>query len=426
MVRPTRRSLRSAIASLGCCFAIAGCQSVTQQKTAWSFTSFQDDIVDRASAAVENRALPPLPAGYENRAMPAGTSATPLAASPEDSIRNKATNGENLSLVDAAIVRTSTVSGQPGTKPFSGSESRVTASPEILVKPAAAINAASPTSATAGNAVLPGTQKNAVVPGPNQLMTKQAESFALVQMDPKTAGQIVKRIVGASDDLIRTGAEPDPEDDESISPLITSPFMHGDSRVLPGEAAKNSAERVRSAIPPGAAKVATRSSPARPPLETLPVETGEPGKYRTKTAPARPVLSIPKAVICKSVEGRGRFSAMSEQARVPGARIIVYWEMDGMPRDVTGQTGTFTALVELVSTQRDEILASARETVRESGPKPVEGDFAALRWSIPPELSAGDYRIRITVTEETTQQTATAQVDFSLGQAPIASRFVLP
>jgi hypothetical protein len=169
-----------------------------------------------------------------------------------------------------------------------------------------------------------------------------------------------------------------------------------------------------------------RSNPVRPPLETIPAEAAEIATDRSKAAASKPPISIPRAAICKSVEGRGRFVALPEQARLPGAPMIIYWEMDKLTREMAGQSVAFTALVELVSTDRDEILASAREIVRDSGPEPAEGDFAALRWRLPVELAPGDYRIRISVTEESTGNTATTQLDFPVGRAPVASRFLLP
>jgi hypothetical protein len=106
--------------------------------------------------------------------------------------------------------------------------------------------------------------------------------------------------------------------------------------------------------------------------------------------------------------------------------VIIYWELDGLARDTASRAAEFTAVIELLSSDREEILASVRETVRETGAAPLEGDYAALRWTIPAEIAAGEYRIRISVTEAASKRSATTEIDLALGRGPVASRFVLP
>lgn len=423
MFGPTSRLLRSTGAFLGFAFAVSGCQSVTQQKAAWSFPPFREEVDDRPIVTVEDRALPPLPTDYEKWVKFQAPSSGKEKAVPVDSKPNLASSRLNLPLQDASIVRTSTIPVTVDAKLLASVENRFASGmPQTL-------SAVAPIDRSVDGVAKPvfpvsepnvGTKARSDVPGPAGAVAAPIEPPPAqpVPLDPKSTHQIVKRIVGASDDLIRTSSEA--EDDDPILPSLARPLLNQ------GQSEATETPIAAAVRPDSAGAIAARSRPVRPPLETIPAEAAEIVSERSKAAPQKPALSIPRAAICKSVEGRGKFEALPEQARIPGSPMIVYWEMDKLAREKSGQRVAFTALVELVSTDRDEILASTRETVRETGPEPVEGDFAALRWRIPPDLASGDYRIRISVTEESTSQTATTQLEFPVGRPPVASRFLLP
>jgi|GEM_PF-6601496 len=428
MFGPTSRLLRSTGAFLGFAFAVSGCQSVTQQKTAWSFPPFRESIEGRPVEAVENQALPPLPAQYERWANQQNSPGTQNFAGTGDMKSNPIGSRVGLPLQDASIVRSSTFPATTATKASAGVDTgfmnpaamSVPLSAEVpidrsgLAAPKPIFTVAERNVGTTATSVIHDTSGSGAVP-------IEPPPSLPVPMDPKTTQQIVKRIVGASDELIRTSSVQHAVDDEPILPSFARPMRnHGQQRE------SNEKPIAASAIPDAARGIAALTGPARPPLETIPAEAAEIVMDRSKAASSQPSISIPRAAICKSVDGRGRFVALPEHARVPGAPMIIYWEMDKLARAKPGQSVAFTALVELVSTERDEILASARETVRDSGPEPAEGDFAALRWRIPSELAPGDYRIRISVTEESTRQTAKSQLEFPVGRPPVASRFLLP
>ncbi len=425
MFGPTSRLLRSTGAFLGFAFAVTGCQSVTQQKAAWSFPPFREEVDDRPIVTVEDRALPPLPTDYEKWVKFQSPPSSKEQPVPVDSKPNLASSRLNLPLQDASIVRASAIPAPTDTKPSASVENRFASTAGMPQSRAAVVPVDRSLEAVA-KPVFPvsetnvGTKATSFVPGTAGAVVAPIEPPPAqpVPLDPKSTHQIVKRIVGASDDLIRTSAEA--EDDDPILPALARPLLNQGQREV-------TETPIAAAVRPDSAGAnAARSRPVRPPLETIPAEAAEIVSDRSKAAPQKPALSIPRAAICKSVEGRGRFEALPEQARIPGSPMIVYWEMDKLTREKTGQKVAFTALVELVSTDRDEILASTRETVRETGPEPAEGDFAALRWRIPPDLASGDYRIRISVTEESTRQTATTQLEFPVGRPPVASRFLLP
>jgi hypothetical protein len=100
--------------------------------------------------------------------------------------------------------------------------------------------------------------------------------------------------------------------------------------------------------------------------------------------------------------------------------------MDGLTREPARKSASFAAVVELLATDRDAILASVRETGESIGEASAEGDFAALRWTIPADIPAGEYRIRVTATDNLTKAAATTTVNLPLSRGLAANGFVLP
>ena len=125
-------------------------------------------------------------------------------------------------------------------------------------------------------------------------------------------------------------------------------------------------------------------------------------------------LLIPKAALCRSIQGRGNFVAMPASKMNPGSTILVYWELDGLSRKGPGQTASIAATVELVRNDRELIMASVRENLEKAGKPPVEGDFAAMRWSIPTDLQPGEYRLRITATDQNLKTTGQTDLDLTV------------
>lgn len=125
-------------------------------------------------------------------------------------------------------------------------------------------------------------------------------------------------------------------------------------------------------------------------------------------------LLIPKAALCRSIQGRGNFVAMPASKLNPGSTILVYWELDGLSRKGPGQTASIAATVELVRNDRELIMASVRENLEKTGKPPAEGDFAAMQWSIPTDLLPGEYRLRITATDQNLKTTSQTDLDLTV------------
>jgi hypothetical protein len=412
---PANRLFRSKWIVLALSCVATGCQSVTQQKFAWSFPPIPDDAEARPLVASEDGSLPPLPTNFA-RSDPQATS--PFGKYPEAAGAGEAVatySGANAPKYDPSLVRTSAViASNDGTSP-----APVASLPTLAQTPdlpeqrtnQPGIEPAKPIfSLKEGVASKPLDQpaSESVPPPPVEPVRN-----ALVALDPRTTRQVVKNIVGATDDLIRTGTETSDDDPLEIPGANIRHIRDLRSGTV------GSPIPVDEALSKRIGK--SRSEPVRPPIEVLADELP-----RSTKASQVPQLVIPKAAICKSVDGRGRFSALPAQMRSPGSTVLIYWEMDGLTRDTTSRSAAFTAVVELMSPDGDEILASVRENVRDASPAPAEGDFAALRWQIPAEIDPGDYRIRINVTEESTKKTATNQIELSLDRGPVASRLILP
>jgi hypothetical protein len=154
-----------------------------------------------------------------------------------------------------------------------------------------------------------------------------------------------------------------------------------------------------------------------PDLESLPQLKPEQGLLKQEAG-----MLIPKAALCRSIQGRGNFVAMPASKLNPGSTILVYWELDGLSRKGLEQTASIAATVELVRNDRELIMASVRENLEKTGKPPAEGDFAAMRWSIPTDLQPGEYRLRITATDQNLK--TTSQTDLDLTVVPIRNSIV--
>ncbi len=434
MYGPANRLLRSTGIVLGLSCAAAGCQSVTQQKIAWSFPPLREDaeVEDQPAVTVQNQSLPPLPTEYDRWLQAQNTRVGAQANENEPGPKYPVKSDASPAPLDTALVRTSAVANLTGAQ-------ELPKFPSTLPLPTAATTSSIAFDKQKSPASQPNLQETNLSGGSSTGFASNVSRMAgampvvsnppipekvpaatgVVALDPKATQQIVKKIVGATDDILRTGLQEDVVEEDSLPSATTNAF--GIRQLGPKTKAGQSVASRASSKVPGGTKLPTE----RPPLETLSADPNE----STGTFPAAslaPPLVIPKAAICKAVEGRGRFRALPAHLRAPGSPVIVYWELDGLSRDSTSRTAEFTAVVELLASDRDEILASVRETVRETSAAPAEGDFAALRWTIPSEIATGEYRIRISVTETASKRSATAQIDLPVGRGPVASRFVLP
>jgi len=434
MYGPANRLLRSTGIVLGLSCAAAGCQSVTQQKIAWSFPPLREEaeVEDRPAITVQNQSLPPLPTDYDRWLQAQNTQAGALSNENAPGLKNPVKPVTIPAPLDTALVRTSAVANpsaaqaHPKLPPSQPLQTGVTTSgvgfdtpkPPEYPPNLKETNASGGSSNMFASNVSKTAASMPVVSNP-PIPEKAPTSTGVVALDPKATQQIVKKIVGATDDILRTGLQEDFVEEDSLPTATSNAFGMRDMRPKT-QAGQAVAVRASSRMPGG-----SKPPTERPPLETLSADPDE-SKMPLPTASLAPPLVIPKAAICRAVEGRGRFRALPAHLRAPGSPVIVYWELDGLTRDPATRTAEFTAVVELLASDRDEILASVRETVRETGAAPAEGDFAALRWTIPTEIATGEYRMRISVTETASKRSATTQIDLPVGRGPVASRFVLP
>jgi len=231
------------------------------------------------------------------------------------------------------------------------------------------------------------------------VITRQAST----PIDPETTRQIVNGLVGASNTL--STIDIDSDDNNNDAPPTPAPM---DAGVIATAAVKNP-----KAVEPAPAKPSQPETiPSFPPIEVLPQQNLEGPEQRSSA------LQIPKAAICRSVEGRGNFRAMPPEKIVPGSAVLVYWELDGLTRRKSDQNAQLSATLELVRADRDQILASVRENLEKAGDLPPEGDFAAMRWQVPADLAPGDYRIRITTVDLNGKSTDQSDVDLTVMPAP--------
>jgi hypothetical protein len=231
------------------------------------------------------------------------------------------------------------------------------------------------------------------------VITQQAST----PIDPDTTRQIVTGLVGASTTL--SSIDIDSDDNNNEAPPTPAP-------IDPGVIATAAVKNPKAAGPAPAKPPQTETIPSFPPIEILPQQNVEGSEQRSIA------LQIPKAAICRSVEGRGNFRAMPPEKIVPGSALLVYWELDGLTRRKSDQNAQLSATLELVRADRDQILASVRENLEKSGDLPPEGDFAAMRWQIPGDLAPGDYRIRITTVDLNGKSTDQSDVDVTVVPAP--------
>ena len=222
-------------------------------------------------------------------------------------------------------------------------------------------------------------------------------------IDPETTRGIVNGLVGASATLSTVDIDSDEDDAPANKAVGIDPGVIATAVAVP----RPKAAGLPSLKPPQPVQVASV-----PPIEVLPQQNVEGPQERSVT------LQIPKAAICRAVQGRGNFTAMPPERIVPGSALLVYWELDGLVRRKTDQYTHLSATLELVRADRDQILGSVRETLEKSGDQPADGDFAAMRWQIPTDLAPGDYRIRITTMDLNGKSTDQTDVDLTVVPAP--------
>lgn len=219
-------------------------------------------------------------------------------------------------------------------------------------------------------------------------------------IDPETTRGIVTGLMGASSTLSTVDIDTDDDDETKAKQPPVDPQVIATATSVPD--LKPPQPIIKTSLPP---------------IETLPQQNLEGPEQRSAT------LQIPKAAICRAVQGRGNFTAMPPEKIVPGSALLVYWELDGLTRRKVDQNAHLSATLELVRADRDQILGSVRETLEKSGDLPSGGDFAAMRWQIPADLAPGDYRIRITTVDLNGKSTDQTDVDMTVmpGQTSAAA-----
>lgn len=127
---------------------------------------------------------------------------------------------------------------------------------------------------------------------------------------------------------------------------------------------------------------------------------------------------IPRMAICSAVRGRGNFVAIPDVNITPGATILVYWELEGLARGKADKMVKMAATVELVRADRDQIVASARETLEKLADDEPDGDYVAVKWQIPHEVAPGEYRLRVSTTDQVQSAIAENQTELTIADAP--------
>lgn len=159
-------------------------------------------------------------------------------------------------------------------------------------------------------------------------------------------------------------------------------------------------------------KVIVDSNLIKAAVVTEPLPPLKPEETAASTGQGR--IIIPRVAICSAVRGRGNFVAMPDEKITPGATILVYWEMEGLARSNADKMVKLAATVELVRPDRDQIVASARETLEKVAVDESDGDYVALKWQIPPEVPPGEYRVRVSTTDQTKSASAESQTELTI------------
>ncbi len=129
-------------------------------------------------------------------------------------------------------------------------------------------------------------------------------------------------------------------------------------------------------------------------------------------------IVIPRMAICSAVRGRGNFVAIPDVNITPGATILVYWELEGLARGKADKMVKMAATVELVRADRDQIVASVRETLEKLADDEPDGDYVAVKWQIPHEVAPGEYRLRVSTTDQVQSAIAENQTELTIADAP--------
>lgn len=224
--------------------------------------------------------------------------------------------------------------------------------------------------------------------------------------DPESTRKIISSLLNSSNSIKAAAQDSLPPEPFLPPPLK---FAQTDTMVRKAAASDTPVKQPEQSLKiPVAAPVVANKMPL-PALEKLP-------QVKTELVVQNQVtdFQIPKAAICRSIKGRGNFVAMPMEKCQPGSTILVYWEMDGLTRKMPNQSASIAATVELVRSDRESIVASVRENLEKSGKTPLEGDFAAMQWTIPADLQPGDYRIRITATDQNKKISNQTDLDLTI------------
>lgn len=344
---------------------------MTRQQQAWKFPPAEMlELSDKSEVA--NSELPPLPATVATQ-----QSVTP---SPAPKIFSLDTSAKSPSGTAIAL--------------------KTDSAPKPL--PVSAITSARPIPVKTESAVI---RTSAAIPQESALPKPETRALPAPLSREATRG-IVNGLVNASSTLATIDVDADTQDEKP--PRLVDPLIKQASVEKPVEPAKTPAkptEIVPELKPPQIAH-----SQKLPPIEALP--------------PARPESSpiqISKVAVCRSVTSRGNFLAMPAEKLVPGTPLLIYWEMDGLTRRKSDHGTQLSLTVELVKSDREQIVASVRESLDKTGPAPTDGDFAVLRWQLPSDVTAGDYRIRVTANDLNGKSRDEAEVALSLLAPPQAT-----
>lgn len=235
------------------------------------------------------------------------------------------------------------------------------------------------------SATLPTAQEKAVKNGPEIV-------------SPQDALKVVEKLVQGTSALQRDMTS----SDESASPVDVN-------------LQKAQSITVASASKPSTIQIKPPPINAEPAIEQLPPESLSPGNSATNLADKKvESLTIPKAAICRSIKGRGHFVAMPEAYIQPGSTLLVYWELDGLSRDKISKMAQFSATVELIRSDRESIAASVRESLEKIDAADPSTDFAALKWQLPADLTAGEYTLKITTRDESAKTSAEFDLPVSI------------
>jgi hypothetical protein len=133
----------------------------------------------------------------------------------------------------------------------------------------------------------------------------------------------------------------------------------------------------------------------------------------------RAPLEVVDLRLCSKVERFGDFEPFEPPVRKAGQDVILYCELDGVRFESTpsGHRSRIAAKVEILAEGGGQpILSRAMGTAEETCRRRRRDYYVAYKLVLPRTLAPGDYRIRLTETDLTSDRTASREVAFAIAK----------